>query len=234
MIQKTNDHLEHCIKVEGLKKTFLNGTVPVEVLKGLDFTIAPGEFVSIMGPSGSGKSTLLYLLGALDTSSEGAVLLNGKNLGSMKAREKSVLRRRELGFVFQFYNLVPNLTVEENILLPIILDGKPIKKYKKRLEELLHIIGMEDRRTHTPKKLSGGQQQRVAVARALIFNPDVLLLDEPTGNLDSTNSESLMKLIVDINRTFKTTVVQVTHSDKFAAWGHRIIHLEDGLLQKQA
>ncbi len=218
-----------CIKVEGLKKTFVNGTVTVEVLKGLDFTIAPGEFVSIMGPSGSGKSTLLYLLGALDTPTAGTVQMNGRNLHSMRGREKSRLRRTELGFVFQFYNLVPNLTVEENILLPIILDGKPLKMYKERLDELLRIIDMEDHRKHTPRKLSGGQQQRVAVARALIFDPGVLLLDEPTGNLDSKNSESLMRLVADINKTFGTTIVQVTHSDTFSTWGDRILHLEDGM-----
>ncbi len=229
---KTQTHAENpCIKVEGLKKNFINGDVEVEVLKGLDFSIDSGEFVSIMGPSGSGKSTLLYLLGALDSPTAGTVWMNGMDLSVMKARDKSRLRRRELGFVFQFYNLVPNLTVEENILLPIILDGRPLKEYQDKLEELLRVIGLEDRRTHTPQKLSGGQQQRVAIARALIFNPKVLLLDEPTGNLDSKNSESLMKLVADINRDYRTTVVQVTHSDKYATWGNRVIHLEDGVLK---
>jgi len=222
---------EPCIKVEGLKKTFVNGMVEVEVLKGLDFTIESGEFVSIMGPSGSGKSTLLYLLGGLDSPTEGTIRMNGKDLGAMKEKERSRMRRRDMGFVFQFYNLVPNLTVEENILLPIILDGKPLKAYKERLDELIRIIGMEERRTHTPRKLSGGQQQRVAVARALIFNPGVLLLDEPTGNLDSKNSESLMRLVADIQKTFNTTIVQVTHSDTFSSWGDRILHLEDGLFR---
>ena len=221
----------HAIRVENLHKTFQTGTVTTDILKGLDFTIDTGDFVSIMGPSGSGKSTLLYLLGGLDTPTKGDVFIHGKALNTMKENEKSVLRKRDIGFVFQFYNLVPNLSVEDNILLPIILDGKNPKNYQDKLDELLTIIDMQDRRKHTPRQLSGGQQQRVAIARALLFDPQIILLDEPTGNLDSKNSVELMHLFKTINTTFSKTIIQVTHSEEFAQFGKRIIHLKDGIIE---
>lgn len=219
------------IKVNQLHKTFTMGTVEVPVLKDLTFEITSGEFVSIMGPSGCGKSTLLYLLGGLDTPTEGEVFINGRSLNILKDKEKSIMRKRDLGFVFQFYNLVPNLSVEDNILLPLVLDKKNLKDYRDKLEELLAIIDMKDKRHHTPRELSGGQQQRVAIARALIFDPDILLLDEPTGNLDTKNSIEIMNLFKKINRDFKKTIIQVTHSETFARYGSKIIKLKDGEIE---
>ncbi|EEG77998.1 ABC transporter related protein [Dethiobacter alkaliphilus AHT 1] len=181
-----------------------------------------------MGPSGSGKSTLLYLLGGLDKPTSGSIKVNGKELAVMNDRQESVMRRRDIGFVFQFYNLIQNLNVEENIMVPILLDGKKVKDYKERLEEILQIVGLADRRNHTPRELSGGQQQRVAIARALINDPDIILADEPTGNLDSKTSEEVLELLQKISKVKGKTVVQVTHSTEAAAYGNRIINVKDG------
>lgn len=159
--------LSLAVEIHNLYKTYKLGSIEVEVLKGINLSVEKGEFVSIMGPSGSGKSTLLYLIGGLDKPSSGSIKVNGRELSNMTDRIESLMRRREIGFVFQFYNLIPNLNVEENIMLPILLDGKKIKHYKDRLEELLSIVGLSNRRHHTPRELSGGQQQRVAIARAL-------------------------------------------------------------------
>lgn len=211
-----------------LYKTFKLGEVEVEVLKGIDLTINAGEFVSIMGPSGSGKSTLLYLMGGLDKPSSGQVRIKGKDIAVLKDNEISILRRRTLGFVFQFYNLVPNLNVEDNIMLPVLLDGKRLKNYRRKLEAILEIVGLADRRRHTPRELSGGQQQRVAIARALINEPDIILADEPTGNLDTKTGMGIMELLQKINREQGKTIVQVTHSLEAAAYSQRIINLRDG------
>jgi putative ABC transport system ATP-binding protein len=192
--------LHPIIETKGLCKTFTLGKVSVEVLKDIDLVIHEGEFVSIMGPSGSGKSTLLYLLGGLDKPTSGSVRIKGKELAVMKDREESILRRREVGFVFQFYNLVPNLNVEENIMLPVLLDGKRLKAYREKLEEIMETVGISDRRHHTPRELSGGQQQRVAIARALINEPDLILADEPIGNLDSKTGMDVMALLQRINQ----------------------------------
>ena len=183
------------IEATDLCKTFTLGEVEVEVLNHINLTIDEGEFVSIMGPSGSGKSTLLYLIGGLDKPTTGSIKIKGTELSSMKDAEESIMRRRDLGFVFQFYNLIPNLNVEENIMLPILLDGKKMRSYKERLDEVLEIVGLTDRREHTPRELSGGQQQRVAIARALINEPDIILADEPIGNLDSKTGTEVMKLL---------------------------------------
>ncbi len=172
--------MENIIEAVGLCKTYKLGEVSIEVLRDVNFTVNKGEFVSLMGPSGSGKSTLLYLLGGLDKPTSGSIKLKGRELAAMKDKEESEMRRREIGFVFQFYNLVPNLNLEENIMLPILLDGKKLKQYKSRLDEILELVGLSDRRKHTPRELSGGQQQRVAIARALVNEPDIILADEPT------------------------------------------------------
>ena len=209
------------------------GKQTVEVLKGLSFEVESGEFLSVMGPSGCGKSTLLYLLGGLDEVTFGEISLHGKDLTTMKEKDISLLRRRDIGFVFQFYNLVPNLTVEDNIMLPLILDGKKGKKQKARLEELLEITGLKDYRKHTPRELSGGQQQRVAIARALIFEPKILLLDEPTGNLDSKTTVEIMELFKTIHLELKTTIIQVTHSKETAAYGTKILELNDGVIVRE-
>lgn len=216
------------VSVKDVCKNFVLGQEEVRVLKELTFDIKKGEFVSLMGPSGSGKSTLLYLIGGLDEPTTGRILVNDKELKTMKDLEESIMRRRELGFVFQFYNLIPNLNVEDNIMLPILLDGKNPKKYEADLDEILKLVGLEDRRYHTPRELSGGQQQRVAIARALINDPDIIMADEPIGNLDSVTGTEIMELFKRINLEKKKTIIQVTHSESAAQYGNRIIRLKDG------
>jgi len=216
------------VSVKDVCKNFVLGQEEVKVLKELTFDIKEGEFVSLMGPSGSGKSTLLYLIGGLDEPTKGKILVNNKELKTMKDLEESIMRRRELGFVFQFYNLIPNLNVEDNIMLPILLDGKNPKKYESNLNEILELVGLEDRRFHTPRELSGGQQQRVAIARALINDPEIIMADEPIGNLDSVTGTEIMELFKRINVEKKKTIIQVTHSESAAQYGNRIIRLKDG------
>lgn len=220
--------METVIEASNVCKTYQLGNLDVEVLKNIDMDIKKDEFVSIMGPSGSGKSTLLYLLGGLDKPTSGSIKINGKELSVMKDREESIIRRRDIGFVFQFYNLIPNLDVEDNVMLPLLLDGKKIKDYKKKLDAILEIVELSDRKRHTPRELSGGQQQRVAIARALINEPDIILADEPTGNLDSNTGTEIMKLLKRINLEESKTIVQVTHSSEAAAYGQRIIYVKDG------
>lgn len=216
------------IEAQNLCKSFDLGSSKVEVLKDINLRINQGEFVSIMGPSGSGKSTLLYLIGGLDKPTSGSIMINGKELSVMKDKEQSIMRRRDIGFVFQFYNLVPNLTVEENVMLPMLLDGKKIKENKEKLSEILELVGLADRRKHTPRELSGGQQQRVAIARALINDPEILMADEPIGNLDTKTGMEVMALMQNINRSKAKTIVQVTHSKEAAEYGNRIINVRDG------
>lgn len=220
--------MEKIIEVENLNKTYMLGNVPVEILQEINFTINRGEFITIMGPSGSGKSTLLYLLGGLDKPTSGKIFINNKDISALSDKEQSTLRRRVIGFVFQFYNLVPNLTVEDNVMLPVLLDGKKIKDYRQKLDEILETVGLSDRINHTPRELSGGQQQRVAIARALINEPDIILADEPTGNLDSKSSEEVMKLLQRINKEKGKTILQVSHSLETAKYSDRIINVRDG------
>jgi len=221
------------IAVEGkhIVKDFQIGNTTTKVLKGVSLQVAKGEFVSIMGPSGSGKSTLLYILGGLDAPTGGSVRLNGVELSHMADENMSRLRRRKIGFVFQFYNLIPNLNVEENIMLPLLLDGKRMKDYKKQLNQMLEIVGLSDRRRHTPRELSGGQQQRVAIARALVASPEILFADEPTGNLDSKTGAEIMRLLSEINRENGQTIMMVTHSQEAAQSSSRVITVRDGLLE---
>ena len=200
----------------------------MEVLKEINVNIQQGEFVTIMGPSGSGKSTLLYLMGGLDQPTAGKIYLGDMELSGLTDKEQSIMRRRQVGFVFQFYNLVPNLTVEDNIMLPVLLDGKKPRHYREALQEIIQIVELEDRRKHTPRELSGGQQQRVAIARALINEPDIILADEPTGNLDSRTTKEVMQLLRRINQEKGKTVVQVSHSLETAEYGNRIIQVRDG------
>jgi putative ABC transport system ATP-binding protein len=216
------------IEISELSKTYKLGALEVDVLKDIDLEIEKGEFISIMGPSGSGKSTLLYLIGGLDKPSSGSIRISGKELSVMKDKDESIMRRRDIGFVFQFYNLIPNLNVEENVMLPILLDGKKMKDYRKKLNEILEDVGLSDRRHHTPRELSGGQQQRVAIARALINEPEIILADEPIGNLDSKTGLEVMKLLQRINKEKGKTILQVTHSKEAADFGHRIINVRDG------
>ena len=216
------------IKLTNVNKSFQNGKEVAHVLKEINLSVEQGEFVSIMGPSGGGKSTLLYLLGGLDMPSSGSVELNDVDLSTLKDKELCKLRNEEIGFVFQFYNLVPNLNVEDNIALPLMIAGKKNSDYKDKLDECLKIIGMEDKRKLTPRELSGGQQQRVAIARALVFDPKILFLDEPIGNLDSKTGFKIMELFREINQKYGKTIVQVTHSAESAQYGTKLIKLVDG------
>ena len=211
-----------------LWKSYDLGTEQIDILKNINLEIEKGKFYSIMGPSGSGKSTLLYLLGGLDKPSKGSIKVNGKELLTMKDKQSSIMRRRDMGFVFQFYNLIPNLTVEENILLPVLLDGGKVKKHRERLDEILEIVGLTERRKYTPRRLSGGQQQRVAIARSLMNNPDIILADEPIGNLDSKTGTEIMLLLQKINREEGKTIIQVTHSRESANYGTNLIMVKDG------
>ncbi len=220
--------MQAAIETVKLYKTYRLGDVPVEVLKDINMTVELGEFVTIMGPSGSGKSTLLYLMGGLDKPTSGKILLNGTELSGLTDQQQSIMRRRQVGFVFQFYNLIPNLTVEDNIMLPVLLDGRKTKDYRSQLEEIMETVELTDRRKHTPRELSGGQQQRVAIARALINNPEIILADEPTGNLDSKTTIEVMQLLKCINQQKGKTIVQVSHSVETAAYGSRIIQVRDG------
>ena len=221
------------VAVEGrhIIKNFCIGSTPTKVLKDISLQVMQGEFVSIMGPSGSGKSTLLYILGGLDTPTSGHVLLNGTDISRFGDEKMSRIRRQKIGFVFQFYNLIPNLNVEENIMLPLLLDGKKMGGYRKQLEQILEIVGLSDRRRHTPRELSGGQQQRVAIARALIGNPEILFADEPTGNLDSKTGAEIMALLREINKTSGQTIIMVTHSPEAAQSSSRVIHVQDGMIR---
>ena len=221
------------VAVEGrhiIKNFRIGNNTPTKVLKDISLQVMQGEFVSIMGPSGSGKSTLLYILGGLDTPTSGHVLLNGTDISRFGDEKMSRIRRQKIGFVFQFYNLIPNLNVEENIMLPLLLDGKKMGGYRKQLEQILEIVGLSARRRHTPRELSGGQQQRVAIARALIGNPEILFADEPTGNLDSKTGAEIMALLREINQTSGQTIIMVTHSPEAAQSSSRVIHVQDGVI----
>lgn len=218
------------ITVREVYKTYMLGDMEVPVLKQINLVIDRGEFVSIMGPSGSGKSTLLYLLGGLESVTKGTIEINSKNIVKLNDEEQSKMRRKEIGFVFQAYNLIPNLTAEENILMPLMLDGNREKQLKKELEEILDIVGLTSCRNHTPKELSGGQQQRVAIARAVITKPDILFADEPIGNLDSATGTEILTLLQRINKEKGTTIVMVTHSKESTVYGTRVINLRDGMI----
>lgn len=220
------------IAIEGknIVKDFELGNTMTRVLKDVSIKVLKGEFVSIMGQSGSGKSTLLYILGGLDTPTRGTVSMNGIDISKFNDEKMSKIRRRKIGFVFQFYNLIPNLNVEENIMLPLLLDGKKARDYRKQLDEILEVVGLTDRRKHTPRELSGGQQQRVAIARALIGNPEILFADEPTGNLDSATGAEIMDLLRAINRDSGQTILMVTHSPEAAKSSNRVITVKDGMI----
>lgn len=214
------------LEVKNLCKTYGKGETKVEALKKVDFAINKGEFVTIIGPSGSGKSTLLNLLGGLDNPTSGKVMLDNRDIFTMKEKELSVFRRRNIGFIFQAFNLVPELNVEENIILPILLDNKkPDKKY---IEELLDILGLSKRKQHLPNQLSGGQQQRVAIGRALATKPAIILADEPTGNLDTKNSKDVINLLKLSVSKYNQTLIMITHNQDFASLGDRVFNVEDG------
>ena len=216
------------LEVKNLSKTYGTGETAVHALKNATFSVSKGEFVAVVGESGSGKSTLLNLIGGLDTPTAGQVFLDGRDLFSMKERNLTVFRRRNIGFVFQSFNLIPELTVEQNILFPVLLDyQKPDQKY---LEQLLNLLHLTERRRHLPSQLSGGQQQRVAIGRALMTRPALILADEPTGNLDSQNSSEVIALLKEASRTYEQTIVMITHSRTIAQTADRILRVSDGVL----
>ena len=219
------------LEVKNICKTYGSGETAVKALKDVSFSVPKGEYVAVVGESGSGKSTLLNMIGALDTPTTGKVLIDGKDIFAMDERKLTVFRRRNIGFIFQAFNLVPELTVEQNIIFPVLLDyQKPDKKY---LEELLAVLNLKERRNHLPSQLSGGQQQRVAIARAVVTNPKLILADEPTGNLDSKNGAEVMALLTELNKE-GTTIVMVTHSRHDASFAHRTVHLFDGSIVASA
>lgn len=214
------------IEIKNLNKIYGKGEVEVKALNNINLEINEGEFVAIVGTSGSGKSTLLHLLGGVDKPSSGEVILNGTNMYSLKERELSILRRRKIGFVFQFFNLIPVLTAEENIEMPVLLDGgKMDKEYK---AELLKILGLEERKKHHPAQLSGGQQQRVSIGRALANKPSLILADEPTGNLDSKNSKEILELLKYSAKKYHQTLILITHDLSIAKEADRVITIADG------
>lgn len=216
------------LEVENLSKTYGQGEAAVHALQGATFTVPKGEFVAVVGESGSGKSTLLNLIGGLDTPTEGKVRIDGKDIFAMKDRSLTVFRRRNIGFVFQSFNLIPELTVEQNILFPVLLDYQtPDRAY---LEELLEVLGLAERRHHLPGQLSGGQQQRAAIGRALITRPALILADEPTGNLDTRNSGEVIALLKKASRTYEQTIVMITHSRTIAQTADRILQVSDGVV----
>lgn len=211
-----------------LEKRYFLGTHVVNALNGVSLSIEQGEFVGIMGPSGSGKSTLLHLLGGLDGPTSGEIVLAGQMVSHLSDRQVTFARRRNVGFVFQFFNLLPTLSAEENILLPMIIDGKKRKEYSEQLDQILKRVGLLERRHHRPDQLSGGEQQRVALARALITRPAILLADEPTGNLDTKTGTAMMQLLAESAKDLNQAIVMVTHDPKAAAYADRVIFLRDG------
>ena len=220
-----------CIDV---RKTYRQGENELVVLAGLSLDIPAGQFATIMGPSGSGKSTLLHLMGGLDSPSAGDVMVDGRIISQMPDAQVTLFRRTQIGFVFQFFNLLPTLTALENVTLPFVLDGRRKEEALDRAELLLDKVGLAARRKHLPQEMSGGEIQRLAIARSLAFDPPILLADEPTGNLDSKNGEIILKLLRQINKEDGCTIVMVTHSPEAARFGDRTIFLRDGLIEREA
>ncbi len=216
------------LEVKQISKTYGSGEAAVQALKQVSFSVPQGEFVAVVGESGSGKSTMLNLIGGLDTPDSGKVCIDGKDLFAMKERRLTIFRRRNIGFIFQSFNLIPELTVEQNILFPLLLDyRKPDRRY---LEELLAVLNLKERRHHLPSQLSGGQQQRAAIGRALITRPALILADEPTGNLDSQNTREVLALLKEASRKYEQTILMITHSRSIAQRADRILQVADGIV----
>ena len=220
------------LRVENLCKEYGKGQTKVKALDNVSFSVEKGEFVAIVGASGSGKSTLLHLLGGVDRPNSGKVFIEGKDIYKLKDDELAIFRRRQVGLIYQFYNLIPILNVEENITLPLSLDGRKVDE--KRLEELINLLGLSGRRTHLPNELSGGQQQKTSIGRAMITNPAIILADEPTGNLDSKSSDEVLTLLKKSNKDYKQTIIMITHNLEIAKVADRIITIEDGKIVKEA
>lgn len=219
------------LQVGDLKKTYSRGHQNVEALRGVTFSVDRGQFTSIMGPSGSGKSTLLHMLGGLDRPSSGSVRIDGQEIQSYNDDQLSNFRRRKLGFIFQFFNLLPTLTALENVALPVLLDGKKIDEIAPKAKDLLTMIGLKNRMDHRPDQLSGGEMQRVAIARALITDPLLILADEPTGNLDTKTGTTVLELLAQMAKERKHTIIMVTHDPRAASFGNRLISMRDGMIE---
>lgn len=219
------------LKVENLSKVYGKGENKVVALDNVSFSVEKGEFVAIVGASGSGKSTLLHLVGGVDRPTKGKVFIDGKNIYAMNDDKLAIFRRRQVGLIYQFYNLIPILNVEENITLPLELDNREVDK--KTLKELLELLGLENRSKHLPNELSGGQQQRVSIGRALITNPAIILADEPTGNLDSNSSDEIVALLKKSNKEYNQTIIMITHNMEIAKEADRIIKIEDGRIVEE-
>ena len=216
------------LEVNHLSKTYGSGDTAVHALKSASFTLQKGEIAAIVGESGSGKSTLLNLIGGLDTPTSGSVIIDGNDIFSLNDKELTVFRRRNIGFIFQSFHLIPELNVEQNIMFPVLLDSRrPDEKY---LDELLHVLGLEERRSHLPSQLSGGQQQRVAIGRALFPRPALILADEPTGNLDSENSREVIRLLKETSQKYSQTILMITHNRAIAQSAERVLRVSDGVL----
>lgn len=214
------------LKIENLKKVYGSGETEVKALDDISFQVEEGEFIAIIGPSGSGKSTLLHSIAGLEKPTSGNVYFYDKDIYKMNKKELTILRRQKIGIIYQFYNLIPTLNVEENIILPMELDRKKIDT--KKLDEIIKFLGLEKRKKHLPNELSGGQQQKVAIGRALMINPTIILADEPTGNLDSKSSEEIMQVLKKANKDYKQTIIMITHNLEIAKLADRIIKIEDG------
>ena len=215
------------LEIKGIKKSFGQGDSHVEVLKGLDLEIEKGEFCVLLGPSGSGKSTLLNIIGGIDSADGGSITIDGERLEAMKEKKLSMYRRKHLGYIFQMYNLIPNLTVRENVEVGAYLSDRPLD-----VDELLHTLGIYEHQGKLPNQLSGGQQQRTALGRAIVKNPDILLCDEPTGALDYNTSKEILKLIETVNQKYGNTIVMVTHNDAIKDMADRVVKLRDGMIRK--
>lgn len=218
------------LKVENLTKIYGAGNAEVRALDGVSFTVEKGEFLAIIGPSGSGKSTLLHALGGVDRPTSGKVFMNGEDVYAQNEEQLAIFRRRHVGLIYQFYNLIPVLNVVENMTLPVRMDGRKVNE--ERLEELLHLLALEDRKNNLPNQLSGGQQQRVSIGRALMNAPEIVLADEPTGNLDSKNSREIVELLKLSNRKYNQTLIVITHDEQIALQADRVIAIEDGRITK--
>lgn len=217
------------LKVKNLSKSYGKGEAKVEALKNINLSVNKGEFVAIVGPSGSGKSTLLHLIGGVDKPTSGQVLINDIDIYSLKEKDLSIFRRRNIGLIYQFYNLIPVLSIKENILLPAELDNRKIEK--NYLDDLLKTLGLKERENHLPNELSGGQQQRTSIGRALINRPSIVLADEPTGNLDSKNSKEVLELLKLSVRKYNQTLIMITHDPNIALQADRVITIEDGIIK---
>ncbi len=221
------------LEIKALSKTYLMGAVSVRALDRVELSVEKGEFAAIMGPSGSGKSTLLHLLGGLDAPSDGEIRLAGQPLARLNDDELTLLRRRRVGFIFQFFNLLPTLSAEENIALPLLIDGYTLAAHRERIDQLLDWVGLSDRRSHRPDQLSGGQQQRVAIARAFVHDPEIVLADEPTGNLDRKSGQAILTLLRNLCDERGATIVMVTHDPLAASYADRVIFMQDGRLVQE-